>query len=57
MVTAFESKRPAVLWFTGLDDPYEPPERPELTLDTRVVSVAQASHLVLEELRQRMRQS
>jgi adenylylsulfate kinase len=51
------ARRGEITQFTGLDDPYEPPERPELTLDTRVVSVARASHLVLEELRQRMRQS
>jgi 3'(2'), 5'-bisphosphate nucleotidase len=33
--------------FTGLDDPYEPPSRPELTLDTATVSVAQAVERVL----------
>ena len=27
--------------FTGIDDPYEPPETPELTLDTRALSVEQ----------------
>src|SRR3712207_2219540 len=27
--------------FTGIDDPYEVPERPELTLDTRTLSVEQ----------------
>jgi adenylylsulfate kinase len=33
--------------FTGIDDPYEPPERPELTLDTRVLSVDQCVAEVL----------
>lgn len=47
------ARRGEITQFTGLDDPYEPPERPELTLDTRFVSVAQASHLVLEELGRR----
>lgn len=34
--------------FTGIDDPYEPPEHPELTLDTRVLSVDQSVAKVLE---------
>jgi adenylylsulfate kinase len=34
--------------FTGNDDPYEPPDHPELTLDTRVLSVEQCVALVLE---------
>jgi adenylylsulfate kinase len=33
--------------FTGIDDPYEPPETPELTLDTRVLSVEQCVAEVL----------
>jgi adenylylsulfate kinase len=33
--------------FTGIDDPYEPPDRPELTLDTRTLSVEQSVALVL----------
>jgi adenylylsulfate kinase len=36
--------------FTGIDDPYEPPEQPELTLDTRGVSVEQCVALVLERI-------
>jgi adenylylsulfate kinase len=34
--------------FTGLDDPYEPPEHPELTLDTRVLTVEQCVTKVLD---------
>jgi adenylylsulfate kinase len=34
--------------FTGIDDPYEPPEQPELTLDTRVMTVEQSVAKVLE---------
>ena len=34
--------------FTGIDDPYEPPEHPELTLDTRILSVDQSVAKVLE---------
>src|ERR687889_6900 len=33
--------------FTGIDDPYEPPEKPELALDTRVLSVEQSVTQVL----------
>jgi adenylylsulfate kinase len=33
--------------FTGIDDPYEIPEHPELTLDTRTLSVEQSVALVL----------
>jgi adenylylsulfate kinase len=33
--------------FTGMDDPYEPPETPELTLDTRALSVEQCVAEVL----------
>jgi adenylylsulfate kinase len=34
--------------FTGISDPYEPPEHPEVTLDTRVLSVEQSVAKVLE---------
>jgi adenylylsulfate kinase len=36
--------------FTGIDDPYEPPETPELTLDTRALSVEQCVAEVLARL-------
>jgi adenylylsulfate kinase len=36
--------------FTGIDDPYEPPEHPELTLDTRALSVEQCVATVLERI-------
>ena len=34
--------------FTGLDDPYEPPDHPELTLDTRTLTVEQCVAKVLD---------
>jgi adenylylsulfate kinase len=37
--------------FTGIDDPYEPPGRPELTLDTRSMSVDDAAAAVIAALR------
>jgi adenylylsulfate kinase len=37
--------------FTGIDDPYEVPEQPELTLDTQTLSVEQCVSTVLERLK------
>ena len=36
--------------FTGIDSPYEPPERPDLRLDTGVHSADQCVEQVLESL-------
>jgi adenylylsulfate kinase len=36
--------------FTGIDDPFEVPEHPELTLDTRELSVEQCVARVLERM-------
>lgn len=36
--------------FTGIDDPYEPPENPELTIDTTNISVDEAVKRVLDFL-------
>jgi adenylylsulfate kinase len=36
--------------FTGVDDPYEAPERPELVLDTMVEGPVESLHRVLESL-------
>jgi adenylylsulfate kinase len=36
--------------FTGIDDPYEAPERPELTLDATATSPQEAAALLLEYL-------
>ena len=41
------ARRGEIRNFTGIDDPYEPPEHPELTLDTRVLSVEQCVAEVL----------
>lgn len=37
--------------FTGVDSPYEPPERPEIRVDTTVQTAAQAAEAVLTQLR------
>lgn len=42
------ARRGEIRHFTGIDDPYEPPEHPELTLDTRAMSVEQSVAAVLD---------
>jgi adenylylsulfate kinase len=37
--------------FTGISDPYEPPERPELALDTSAISVEQGVERIVARLR------
>jgi adenylylsulfate kinase len=44
------ARRGEIKNFTGIDDPYEPPENPELTLDTRILSVEQCVARVLERV-------
>ena len=44
------ARRGEIKNFTGIDDPYEPPDNPELTLDTRVLSVEVCVARVLELL-------
>ena len=41
------ARRGEIRNFTGIDDPYEVPDHPELTLDTQVLSVEQAVNQVL----------
>ena len=41
------ARRGEIRNFTGIDDPYEAPEHPELTLDTRALSVDQCVARVL----------
>lgn len=36
--------------FTGLDDPYETPRNPEITIDTTRVTAAEAAELILSRL-------
>ena len=39
--------------FTGIDSPYEPPEQPELWIDTTAMSAEQAADKIVEELLKR----
>jgi adenylylsulfate kinase len=42
------ARRGEIRNFTGIDDPYEPPEHPELTLDTRALTLDECVARVLE---------
>lgn len=44
------ARRGEIQNFTGIDDPYEAPEHPELTLDTRVLSLDECVAKVLARL-------
>jgi len=37
--------------FTGIDSPYEPPEKPEILVDTSAMSAEQAAEKIISELR------
>jgi bifunctional enzyme CysN/CysC len=39
--------------FTGIDSPYEPPEQPEIRIDTTAMSAEAAADLIIEELMKR----
>ena len=44
------ARRGEIRNFTGIDDPYEPPEHPEITLDTRALSVDECVGRVLASI-------
>jgi adenylylsulfate kinase len=44
------ARRGEIRHFTGIDDPFEVPEHPELVLDTRTLTVDQSVSAVLERL-------
>ena len=44
------ARRGHISQFTGIDSPYEPPEHPEVTLDTVARTPAECAHTVLEAL-------
>lgn len=45
-----KAKRGEITGFTGVDDPYEPPENPEITCPTHAESVAQCTQRVMDRL-------
>jgi sulfate adenylyltransferase len=46
------AKEGKITGFTGLDDPYEEPQNPEITIDTTQYSVSEAVELILNYLRE-----
>ena len=48
------ARRGEIRNFTGIDDPFEVPEHPELVLDTRTLTVEQSVSAVLERLGDRL---
>ena len=48
-----KARRGEIVGFTGVDDPYERPERPELVLDTVQHSVAENAALIMDYLEKR----
>jgi adenylylsulfate kinase len=44
------ARRGEIANFTGISDPYEPPEHPEIRFDARTVSVGEATARILERL-------
>jgi adenylylsulfate kinase len=48
------ARRGEIRNFTGIDDPFEAPERAELVLDTRTLTVEQSVSAVLERLGDRL---
>lgn len=47
-----EARRGNITGFTGIDDPYEPPEQPEFVLDTVTHSAEHNARLIIESLMQ-----
>jgi adenylylsulfate kinase len=50
-----KARRGELRSFTGIDDPYEPPVRPEVVLDTTKMTIEEAGERVMALLRTRIR--
>ena len=48
-----KARRGELANFTGIDSPYEPPEQPEVRIDTSAMSAEDAANVIIETLRQR----
>jgi bifunctional enzyme CysN/CysC len=48
-----KARRGEIKNFTGIDSPYEPPENPEIRIDTAVAAPEEAAERILEEMRLR----
>ncbi len=49
------ARRGDITSFTGIDDPYEPPVSPELTIDTRDLTIEEAAAMVMKRLQESTR--
>ena len=47
------ARRGEIANFTGIDSPYEPPDNPEVHIDTTATSAEDAAELLVQELRER----
>src|SRR5207248_10178387 len=47
------ARRGEIKNFTGIDSPYQPPESPELHIDTTGTSPAEAGEMIVDDLRRR----
>jgi bifunctional enzyme CysN/CysC len=47
------ARRGEIKNFTGIDSPYEPPETPELRIDTTAMTPEEAAERIVGELRRR----
>ena len=45
-----KARRGEIKAFTGIDDPYEPPEKPEIVLNTVDRTAAENAHIILNYL-------
>jgi bifunctional enzyme CysN/CysC len=45
-----KARRGELVNFTGIDSPYEPPETPEIRIDTTALSAEQAANLIIHKL-------
>jgi bifunctional enzyme CysN/CysC len=46
-----KARRGELINFTGIDSPYEPPENPEVRIDTTTATPEEAAQLVVDKLR------
>jgi adenylylsulfate kinase len=52
-----KARRGEIRSFTGIDDPYEVPAHPDMTIDTRVVRAGEATEMILQRFHERPRKS
>jgi bifunctional enzyme CysN/CysC len=48
-----KARRGEIKYFTGISSPYEPPENPELHIDTTKISPEEAAELIVAQLEAR----